>query len=95
MSLKDTTFTWKDESDDNPTLQNITVDVRHGELLAVVGVVGSGKSSLLSGLLGDMLKLKGSVAVSVSYLLYLKLSVKLFELMSMLKSIPQFPGTLR
>ena len=78
VSLKDTTFTWKDESDDNPTLQNITVGVRHGELLAVVGVVGSGKSSLLSGLLGDMLKLQGSVAVSVSYLLYLKISVNLF-----------------
>lgn len=75
ISLKESTFTWKDEADEEPTLQDITVDVRHGELFAVVGVVGSGKSSLISALLGDMLKLKGSVAVSVSISLHLLISM--------------------
>lgn len=34
-----------------------------GELLAVVGRVGSGKSSLLSAILGEMTKIEGSVTV--------------------------------
>lgn len=64
--MNDSSFTWKDGADDNPTLKDITVDIRHGELIAVVGVVGCGKSSLISALLGDMLKLQGHVSVSVS-----------------------------
>ena len=35
------------------TLQNINLDVKKGSLVAVVGMVGSGKSSLLSALLGN------------------------------------------
>ena len=66
IRIKNSTFTWKDEADDNPTLQNIYMEVKHGELLAVVGSVGSGKTSLISALLGDMLKLQGTAAVSVS-----------------------------
>ena len=34
------------------TLQNVNFNVKKGQLIAVVGAVGSGKSSLLSGLLG-------------------------------------------
>lgn len=37
-----------------------------GSLVAVVGHVGSGKSSLLSALLGEMDKLEGTVAVKVA-----------------------------
>ena len=36
-----------------------------GELIAVVGQVGSGKSSLMSAILGEMIRLKGSVTVKV------------------------------
>lgn len=42
--------------------------IPEGSLVAVVGHVGSGKSSLLSALLGEMDKLEGSVAVKVSAL---------------------------
>uniref|UniRef100_A0A3B4X872 Multidrug resistance-associated protein 1 n=1 Tax=Seriola lalandi dorsalis TaxID=1841481 RepID=A0A3B4X872_SERLL len=44
-------------------------DLHKGSLVAVVGHVGSGKSSLLSALLGEMDKLEGTVAVkgSVAY----------------------------
>ena len=36
-----------------------------GELVAVVGQVGAGKSSLISALLGEMRKLAGHVTVKV------------------------------
>ncbi|KAF9048460.1 ABC protein [Panaeolus papilionaceus] len=42
-------------------LSNITMDVPRGSLIAIVGRVGSGKSSLLSGLIGDMRRVAGEV----------------------------------
>ncbi|KAJ1821645.1 ATP-binding cassette glutathione S-conjugate transporter ycf1, partial [Coemansia sp. RSA 2599] len=36
------------------TLSNVNVDIRPNQLIAVVGVVGSGKSSFLSAVLGEM-----------------------------------------
>uniref|UniRef100_A0A671R9M2 Si:ch211-221f10.2 n=1 Tax=Sinocyclocheilus anshuiensis TaxID=1608454 RepID=A0A671R9M2_9TELE len=46
------------------TLHRIDLCIRKGSLLGVCGGVGSGKSSLLSALLGQMTLLGGSVAVS-------------------------------
>lgn len=40
--------------------------VPRGSLLAVVGPVGCGKSSLISALLGEMEKLEGEVSIQVS-----------------------------
>jgi ATP-binding cassette subfamily C (CFTR/MRP) protein 1 len=42
-------------------VHDITMHVQRGTLVAVVGRVGSGKSSLLSGLIGEMRKVSGSV----------------------------------
>uniref|UniRef100_A0A3Q2CN40 Multidrug resistance-associated protein 4 n=1 Tax=Cyprinodon variegatus TaxID=28743 RepID=A0A3Q2CN40_CYPVA len=39
---------------DSPSLQNISVTVKSNQLLAVVGPVGAGKSSLLSAILGEL-----------------------------------------
>jgi ABC-type transport system involved in cytochrome bd biosynthesis fused ATPase/permease subunit len=39
--------------------------VPKGKLVAVVGQVGSGKSSLLSAILGEMEKLEGRIVVQV------------------------------
>lgn len=52
-----------------PTLTNINFRLRSGSLTAVVGRIGSGKSSLLSALIGDMYKYQGSIQVrgSVAY----------------------------
>ncbi|XP_047735562.1 ATP-binding cassette sub-family C member 4 [Hyalella azteca] len=47
-----------------PTLCDITATVYAGELLVIVGPVGSGKSSLLHSLLGELTELHGSVDVS-------------------------------
>ncbi|CAG5117053.1 unnamed protein product, partial [Candidula unifasciata] len=56
------TFTW-DEELPQPTLKNINLDIKPGSLVAVVGTVGCGKSSLLSAIMGEMTKLKGTVTV--------------------------------
>lgn len=54
-------FTWEDA--DKPSLTDVSMKVEEGELVAVVGHVGSGKSSLLSALLGEMQRIKGAVNV--------------------------------
>ena len=57
-------FAWEPEAP--PTLREVNLRVGRGSLAAVVGVVGAGKSSLLSALLGEMEKLAGRVNVKVS-----------------------------
>ncbi|XP_047065452.1 ABC transporter C family member 14-like [Lolium rigidum] len=44
-------------------LKGINMEVRRGELAAVVGTVGSGKSSLLSCIMGEMDKVSGKLRV--------------------------------
>ncbi|KAJ3097648.1 hypothetical protein HDU96_000305 [Phlyctochytrium bullatum] len=46
------------------TLRDINISVPRGHLVAIVGVVGSGKSSLLNGMVGEMKRLRGSVEFS-------------------------------
>lgn len=64
------TFSWGDvEKDDKgvetktypPCLKNINIRVKKNSLVAIVGTVGSGKSSIISALLGEMEKLSGRV----------------------------------
>ncbi|XP_067113164.1 ATP-binding cassette sub-family C member 4-like [Osmerus mordax] len=43
-----------DKVSDAPTLQNVSFTVRSEQLLAVIGPVGAGKSSLLSTILGEL-----------------------------------------
>ncbi|XP_025711396.1 ATP-binding cassette sub-family C member 6 isoform X2 [Callorhinus ursinus] len=67
ISIQDGTFAWSRES--TPCLHRINLTVPQGRLLAVVGAVGAGKSSLLSALLGELSKVEGSVRIkgSVAY----------------------------
>ena len=53
------TFAWA--KDEEPVLNNINLEVKAGQLVAIVGQVGAGKSSLISALLGEMDKLSGRV----------------------------------
>ncbi|CCD69453.1 ABC-type glutathione-S-conjugate transporter [Caenorhabditis elegans] len=61
-------FAWGSKEEDRK-LHDITFNIKRGQLVAIVGRVGSGKSSLLHALLGEMNKLSGSVQVngSVAY----------------------------
>ncbi|NXC54100.1 MRP1 protein, partial [Aleadryas rufinucha] len=52
-------FRW--EKNGLPILKNLSVSIPEGSLVAVVGQVGSGKSSFLSAVLGEMEKLEGTV----------------------------------
>ncbi|KAM9566456.1 multidrug resistance-associated protein 1-like isoform 2-T2 [Guaruba guarouba] len=52
-------FCW--EKNGVPVLKNLSVSIPEGSLVAVVGEVGSGKSSFLSAVLGEMEKLEGTV----------------------------------
>ncbi|XP_078481138.1 multidrug resistance-associated protein 1-like [Ciona intestinalis] len=67
VEVEDATFTWS--KDEEPILKDINMSVPSGSLVAIVGQVGSGKSSLISALLGDMEKKAGNVAVkgSIAY----------------------------
>uniref|UniRef100_A0A8D8Y4C2 Probable multidrug resistance-associated protein lethal(2)03659 n=3 Tax=Cacopsylla melanoneura TaxID=428564 RepID=A0A8D8Y4C2_9HEMI len=51
------------------TLNNITLDVKPGKLVAVIGPVGAGKSSLFQAILRELPVLEGSIEVagSISY----------------------------
>uniref|UniRef100_A0A3Q4I0M6 ABC-type glutathione-S-conjugate transporter n=1 Tax=Neolamprologus brichardi TaxID=32507 RepID=A0A3Q4I0M6_NEOBR len=65
--IENGTFSWSAEGP--PCLKRISVSVPRGSLVAVVGHVGSGKSSLLSAMLGETEKRSGQVTVkgSVAY----------------------------
>jgi ABC-type multidrug transport system fused ATPase/permease subunit len=43
------------------TISDINIHINKGELVMIVGAVGSGKSSLLSAILGEITKVKGKV----------------------------------
>ncbi|NWR48200.1 MRP3 protein, partial [Regulus satrapa] len=67
ISVRNATFSWGKEL--KPTLKDINMLIPSGSLVAIVGHVGCGKSSLVSALLGEMEKLEGEVSVkgSVAY----------------------------
>ncbi|KAK4297665.1 hypothetical protein Pmani_029928 [Petrolisthes manimaculis] len=61
VGIEEGTFTWPPHLPGSPVLQNITTHLPRGGLTVVVGGVGSGKSSLLMALLGEMSTLRGKV----------------------------------
>ncbi|KAL5548581.1 hypothetical protein UlMin_003812 [Ulmus minor] len=60
IEITDGNFSW-DSSSQNPTLRDISFKVFPGMRVAVCGTVGSGKSSLLSCILGEIPKISGTV----------------------------------
>ncbi|MBA0652895.1 hypothetical protein Goklo_020119 [Gossypium klotzschianum] len=60
VEVKNGVFSWDDEKGEQ-VLKNINLEVKKGELTAIVGTVGSGKSSLLASILGEMHKISGKV----------------------------------
>ncbi|KAF2894428.1 hypothetical protein ILUMI_11735 [Ignelater luminosus] len=68
VEIENGTAKWSETLSDN-TLTNVDIKVKHGGLVAVIGPVGSGKTSLLHVILKELLLLNGKVNVSgkISY----------------------------
>ena len=62
VRVRNATFTWGDDHA-REALSDINLSARKGELNCIVGRVGSGKSSLLQAVLGDLHKVRGEVMV--------------------------------
>ncbi|XP_059865823.1 multidrug resistance-associated protein 1-like [Delphinus delphis] len=59
IGFTNASFSW--DKTGIPILKDLNIKIPEGALVAVIGQVGSGKSSLLSAVLGEMEKLKGVV----------------------------------
>ncbi|KAJ6591736.1 P-loop containing nucleoside triphosphate hydrolase protein [Mycena vulgaris] len=68
LTITDADFRWT-STDVVPTLENINLTVRKGELTGIMGRVGAGKTSLLSAIIGDMSRSEGKVKLygNISY----------------------------
>ncbi|NWS71615.1 MRP2 protein, partial [Crotophaga sulcirostris] len=64
VRFSEATFAW--EQDGNAAIRDVTLDIVPGSLVAVVGAVGSGKSSLVSAMLGEMEHIKGHINIQGS-----------------------------
>eukprot|EP00981_Chlorochromonas_danica_P007274 scaffold1632_cov208-Ochromonas_danica.AAC.3 len=60
ISIKDASFAW-DGQTESYALSNISLDVFASDFIAIVGSVGSGKTSLISAILGQMITREGSL----------------------------------
>ena len=69
LSLEGVSASW-DRHEDRKALRDISFSVSRGQMLAVTGPVGSGKSSLLMAILGELPTLNGRVSVNgrIAYL---------------------------
>ncbi|MGH0139362.1 UNVERIFIED_CONTAM: hypothetical protein FKN15_009702 [Acipenser sinensis] len=66
VSFCDASFTW--EKNGEPVLKNISLDIKPGSLIAVVGAVGSGKSSMVSAMLGEMENIRGHINIKQAWI---------------------------
>lgn len=62
ISVESGAFGWED--DGSRVIQNLNLRVNQGEIIAIVGPVACGKSTLIKGLLGETPAFEGSVAVT-------------------------------
>nr|XP_020011854.1 canalicular multispecific organic anion transporter 1 [Castor canadensis] len=61
VQFSEASFTW--DRDLEATIQDVNLDIMPGQLVAVVGTVGSGKSSLMSAMLGEMENVHGHITI--------------------------------
>ncbi|CAF0999654.1 unnamed protein product [Rotaria sordida] len=64
VKIENGSFRWSNLADDSLILKNINIQIEQGSLIAFVGMVGSGKSSILAALLGEMNKVYGCVSIN-------------------------------
>eukprot|EP00094_Tigriopus_californicus_P001437 TCALIF_01392-PA protein Name:"Similar to Abcc1 Multidrug resistance-associated protein 1 (Mus musculus)" AED:0.04 eAED:0.04 QI:0/0.8/0.33/0.83/1/1/6/0/1537 len=59
IHIDNASFTW--DRSGEPTVKNISLKIKEGSLVAIVGQVGAGKSSLISAMIGEMERTQGSI----------------------------------
>jgi ABC-type transport system involved in cytochrome bd biosynthesis fused ATPase/permease subunit len=57
-------FSWHLDKEEESSLKNINVKIPVGKLTMIVGQVGSGKTSLVSAMLGEMTTIGGHVEIA-------------------------------
>ncbi|GLE01066.1 hypothetical protein PINS_up009879 [Pythium insidiosum] len=62
ISFEHADFQWSTEATE-PILRDLTLTIQPGSLTVIVGAVGSGKSSLINAMLGEMLQTQGKRVV--------------------------------
>ncbi|CAD5217623.1 unnamed protein product [Bursaphelenchus okinawaensis] len=60
VTLTNASFAWDPEDAYGTALSDLNLTIEHGKLVAVIGRVGSGKTSLIQALLGEMYKVHGT-----------------------------------
>jgi len=68
INMMNVTAKWEETQQDN-TLEDMNLTIEKGKLYAVIGMVGSGKSSFLSAILGEIILTHGQVKINgdISY----------------------------
>ncbi|KAG8523588.1 Canalicular multispecific organic anion transporter 1, partial [Galemys pyrenaicus] len=61
LQFSEASFSW--DTDSEATIRDVNLDVMPGQLVAVMGTVGSGKSSLMSAILGEMENIHGHITI--------------------------------
>ncbi|KAK3319769.1 ABC transporter [Cercophora scortea] len=61
IQLKRQHFSWA-KTDPTPILRDISIKIKRGSVMAVIGPIGSGKTSFLNALLGEMVPIKATPA---------------------------------
>lgn len=69
VEVRDGVFGWEDGCGEK-VLKDLNVEIRGGTLAAIVGTVGSGKSSFLASVLGEMHRISGKVWFFTFYFYY-------------------------
>ncbi|XP_066582136.1 LOW QUALITY PROTEIN: ATP-binding cassette sub-family C member 4-like [Prorops nasuta] len=63
IKMSNVTAEWEPNQSEK-TLESINLEIDKGKLYAVIGMVGAGKSSLLSAILGELSLIEGSIKVN-------------------------------
>uniref|UniRef100_A0AC35UEU9 Multidrug resistance-associated protein 1 n=1 Tax=Rhabditophanes sp. KR3021 TaxID=114890 RepID=A0AC35UEU9_9BILA len=66
ITIENGQFSWDNLYDSKSNLCNVNLTIEKGQLVAIIGKVGSGKSSLINAILGEMTQMNEGHAISIN-----------------------------
>ncbi|KAJ3277152.1 hypothetical protein HDV01_000204 [Terramyces sp. JEL0728] len=63
LEIEDADFKWDGTEGNEPTIKNISIKIKKGSKVGIVGDVGCGKSSIIAAILGQIRKIRGKTNV--------------------------------